>query len=138
MESVRMARTALVDTEGLAEVPLSFALVFAFLAASRFFFESDTISAVGAQACRLCGSVAVRLCTKPNTTQTPVTGGRNGRVPDGRRWLVLCEYTFSVNGSAASEYVYLSQNIQAHIQTSAIANWERKDHMQRLTSVTLP
>lgn len=37
--------TVLVDTEGLPSVPWSFALAFAFLAASRFFFESDTICA---------------------------------------------------------------------------------------------
>ncbi len=40
-----MERTALVETEGLVSVPWSFALAFAFLAASRFFLASDTILA---------------------------------------------------------------------------------------------
>lgn len=44
-----MKLTALVDTDGLPSVPCSFALAFAFLAASRFFLESDTICAVWAQ-----------------------------------------------------------------------------------------
>jgi len=38
-----MEHTALVETEGLVSVPWSFALAFAFLAASRFFLASDTI-----------------------------------------------------------------------------------------------
>ena len=37
--------TALVETEGLVVVPFSFALAFAFLAASRCFLESDTMFA---------------------------------------------------------------------------------------------
>lgn len=44
-----MKLTVLVDTDGLPSVPCSFALAFAFLAASRFFLESDTICAVWAQ-----------------------------------------------------------------------------------------
>lgn len=44
-----MKLTVLVDTDGLPSVPCSFALAFAFLAASRFFLESDTISAEWAQ-----------------------------------------------------------------------------------------
>jgi len=40
-----MEHTALVETDGLVSVPWSFALAFAFLAASRFFLASDTIFA---------------------------------------------------------------------------------------------
>ena len=45
-----MEHTALVDTDGLVVLPVSFAVAFAFLAASRFFLESDTIFAVVAHA----------------------------------------------------------------------------------------
>lgn len=50
--------TVLVDTDGLPSVPCSFALAFAFLAASRFFLASDTISLRGLDSRGLAGKLS--------------------------------------------------------------------------------